>query len=173
MFERIQEVYGRLMARLLRVTWAVLLVYFGVAAIVLVVVGGRLGTDIFPAVDTGQFQLRLRVPTGTRVEETERVTLKALETIREEAGGDNVAITLSFVGTPPPNYPINYIYLWTSGPQEAVLLVALKRSSGIRLEDLQERLRAKLPTVPARHDALVRSGRHREPDHEPRRCDAD
>ncbi len=153
-FEPIQDVYARFMNHLLRVRWAVLVVYAGMAALVFVVVGRRLGTDIFPAVDTGQFQLRLRVPTGTRVEETERLTLKALETIRAEAGRENVAITLSFVGTTPPSYPINYIYLWTSGPQEAVLLVALKRNSGVRIEDLQERLRAKLPTVLPRGTTL-------------------
>lgn len=146
-FGRLQDLYARFLVRLLQLRVSLLLVYVGLAAVIFVVVGRRLGTDIFPAVDTGQFQLRLRVPTGTRVEETERLTLKALEAIRTAAGPDDVAITLSFVGTPPPNYPINYIYLWTSGPQEAVLLVALKHNSGIRIADLQERLRAKLPAV--------------------------
>src|SRR6185295_6890419 len=83
----------------------------------------------------------------TRVERTETITLKALQAIREEAGPGNVSITLSFVGTPPPNYPINSIFLWTSGPHEAVILVALERSSGIRVEDLKERLRRKLPPL--------------------------
>jgi len=51
---------------------------------------------------------------------------------------------LGFVGAQPPSYPINSIYLWTSGPQEAVLLVALKQGSSIRLADFKERLRQKL-----------------------------
>src|SRR5438128_871542 len=113
----------------------------------MLVVGRQLGTDIFPPVDSGQFQLRLRAPTGTRVERTETIALKALDAIRDEAGPDNVAITLSFVGTQPPNYPINSIYLWSSGPQEAVLLVAMRPNSGVRLEELKERLRNKLSTV--------------------------
>ena len=46
----------------------------------------------------GKFQLRLRAPTGTRVERTEVIALKALDAIKAEAGGDNVAITLGFVG---------------------------------------------------------------------------
>jgi multidrug efflux pump subunit AcrB len=110
-------------------------------------VGPRLGTDIFPAVDTGQFQLRLRAPTGTRVERTEVLALRALEAIRAEAGPENVAITLGFVGTQPPSYPINTIYLWTSGPHEAVLLVALQPNAHIRLDDFKERLRHKLPPL--------------------------
>jgi len=110
-------------------------------------IGRAVGTDIFPTVDTGQFQLRLRAPTGTRVERTETMTLQALDAIRAEAGADNVAITLSFVGTQPPNYPINSIYLWSSGPQEAVLLVAMRPNSRVRLEELKERLRNKLPSI--------------------------
>src|SRR5262249_2174519 len=47
----------------------------------------------------------------------------------------------------PASYPINSIYLWTSGPQEAVLLVALRADSHIRLSEFKERLRQKLPAV--------------------------
>ena len=54
-------------------------------------------------------------------------------------------ISLGFVGTQPPNYPINTIYLWSSGSEEAVLQVQLKPGTAIRIEDLKERLRQKLP----------------------------
>jgi multidrug efflux pump subunit AcrB len=56
-----------------------------------------------------------------------------------------VEISLGFVGTQPPNYPINTIYLWSSGSEEAVLQVQLKPGTAIRIEDLKERLRQKLP----------------------------
>src|SRR5262249_19173428 len=104
-----------------------------------------LGVDIFPQVSAGIFQLRLRAPIGTRVERTEVVALKALETIGREAGANNIDITLGFVGTQPASYPVNTIHLWTSGPHEAVLTIALKRGSGVRLEEFKERLRRKLP----------------------------
>jgi len=146
-FERIQGGYGRFLDNFLAVRWLTVLVYLGGTAFLIASIGASLGTDIFPVVDSGQFQLRLRAATGTRVEETERITKAALRAIREEAGPGNVAITLSFVGTVPPNYPINAIYLWTSGPHEAVLLVALKPGSGIRINELKERLRSKLPTL--------------------------
>ena len=73
--------------------------------------------------------------------------LKALDAIKAEAGADNVALTLSFIGTQPASYPINTIYLWTSGPQEAVLLVALKPNSPIHLAEFEERLRKRLPEI--------------------------
>ncbi len=71
-----------------------------------------------------------------------------LEEIGRQAGGaDNVDISVSLVGTASYNYPINAIYLWTSGPQEAVLRVALKKDSGIRIEDFKDRLRDQLPRM--------------------------
>ncbi len=147
LFPRIQEKYRRVMQLVLGWRWPIVAGYVVVAFAVIFLAGRGLGTDIFPSVDSGQFQLRLRAPTGTRVERTEVIALKALDAIRAEAGAENVAITLSFVGTQPPNYPINTIYLWTSGPQEAVLLVALKPNSRIRLDQFRERLRNKLPGI--------------------------
>ncbi|HMF14799.1 MAG TPA: efflux RND transporter permease subunit, partial [Gemmataceae bacterium] len=99
--------------------------------------GGRLGTEIFPAVDTGQFQLRLRAPDGTRIERTEEIGKEALRFI----GEDKVAVSLGYVGLIPSSYPINNIYLWTRGPEEAVLRLALKRDSGVRVEELKSQLR--------------------------------
>jgi multidrug efflux pump subunit AcrB len=58
-----------------------------------------------------------------------------------------VDITVSLVGTASYNYPINAIYLWTAGPQEAVLNIALKPDSGVRIDELKERLRTRLPRV--------------------------
>jgi len=146
-FSKLQQAYGRRVKRAMNFRWQILACYLVVVSACIFLVGRRLGTDIFPTVDAGQFQLRLRAPTGTRVERTEDIALKALDTIRAEAGPDNVAITLAFVGAQPASYPINSIHLWTSGPQEAVLLVALKPGSHVRLAEFQERLRQKLPNV--------------------------
>lgn len=99
------------------------------------------GSEIFPKVDAGQLQLRLRMPTGTRIERTEEATKKTLQLLADEAGKDNVAITSSFVGLQPPTFAINPIFLYTSGPHEAVINVNLKKGSGVEIEDLKERLR--------------------------------
>ena len=47
-------------------------------------VGSSLGTEIFPKVDSGQFQLRLRAADGTRIERTEEIAKKALDIIKEQ-----------------------------------------------------------------------------------------
>jgi multidrug efflux pump subunit AcrB len=125
-----------------RFRWPVVAIYTAAAGLFLLFSLPRIGTEIFPTIDSGQFQLRLRAPTGTRIERTEVISLKALDVIRNVVGPENVAITTGFIGVQPASYPINTIYLWTSGPQEAVLLVALKPSAAMSGEALKEKLRA-------------------------------
>ncbi len=139
--------YGGLAGGLLRLRWAVLPLYLAGVALWLSKAPERIGTDIFPVVDTGQFVLRLRAPTGTRIERTELVARSALDFIEREAGPGNVDVTLGFVGIHAAAYPVNLIHLWTSGPQETVLRVALRRGSGIALEPFKERLRKTLPAA--------------------------
>src|SRR3984893_11590408 len=144
-FDRLRASYDRFARAVMKRRRVIVLSYLVISGAVIFLVGGALGTEIFPVVDTGQFQLHLRAPAGTRIERTEQIALQTLEAIKREVGPDNVEISLGFVGTQPPNYPINTIYLWSSGSEEAVLQVQLKRGSGIGIEDLKERLRQKLP----------------------------
>ncbi len=100
-----------------------------------------MGKEIFPIVDTGQFKLRIRAATGTRIERTELVALRALQIVERLVGKEHVAISSGFIGVQPASYPINTLYLWTSGPHEAVLQVQLKPSAALRGEALKEKLR--------------------------------
>ena len=70
-----------------------------------VLVGRRLGTEIFPTVESGQLALRLRAPAGTRVENTEQLALKVLDLIKREVGSNNVALTMGLVGRACPQLP--------------------------------------------------------------------
>ena len=86
----------------------------------------RIGTEIFPDTQRPLLRIRLRAPTGTRVEETERITLRALDVIDKQVGPDKIEITSDFVGVVPSSYPVDLIHLFTSGPQEAIIQFALK-----------------------------------------------
>lgn len=138
--------FGQIVGGLTTVRWLLIPTYFVTAAAVIFFVGSYLGREIFPRVDYHQFQLRLRAPTGTRIEQTEEITREALAIIRQEAGPDNVAITLGYVGLIPSSYPINTVFHWSGGPEEVVLRVSLKAGSGVRTEELKSRLREKLST---------------------------
>ena len=124
--------------------WVVVSVYLVLAAALIVGVGQTLGLEIFPKVDAGRFQLRVRGPTGMRIEETEKLALDVLETIRGEVGANNLEISVGYIGLIPSSYPINAIFQWTGGPEELVLRVALKGETTIALEGLKERLRSLL-----------------------------
>src|SRR5437867_1699650 len=140
-FARFQRRYASLAQRVVRMRWLVLAIYLAIAGLVVVFLGQRLGTEIFPRVDAGQFQARLRGPTGTHVDGTEAIALQALDIIKNEVGPTNVEITLGFVGVHASSYPINLIYLWNGGSEEGVVQVQLKRGTPIRIEALKERLR--------------------------------
>jgi multidrug efflux pump subunit AcrB len=138
---RWQGRYAALARKLVAARWVVAGVYLVSAAVVVWLAGRRLGTEIFPKVDAGQIQLRLRGPTGTQIDGTEAIALQALDLIKQEVGPENVQITLGFLGVHGAAYPINFIYLWNGGPEEGVLQVQLKAGTTVRIEPLKERLR--------------------------------
>jgi multidrug efflux pump subunit AcrB len=145
LFERFREGYRGFTHGLVGWRWVVVPIYLIGAGLIIYFAGKTLGREIFPVVDAGQFELRLRAPAGTRIEATEKLAQQTLDAIAKEVGPDNVEITMGYVGVQNPAYPINTIYLWTSGSEEAVLQVQLKHTAKIAIADLQERLRQKLP----------------------------
>jgi multidrug efflux pump subunit AcrB len=140
-FERFKIGYVRRGGRL-RDSYILVSTVFVVVAIGLVWLLFRLtGTALFPGTDSGQAQVRLRLPVGTRFERTEDATRKLLSLADSIAGKGHTEITSAFIGTQPTSYPVNYIYLWTSGPNESVTKIKLKPGT-IPIADFRERLRA-------------------------------
>jgi multidrug efflux pump subunit AcrB len=144
LFDKLRGAYGWYLHQVLRLRWPLVGAYLAGAAVLLYVLYPRVGAEIFPTVETPQFQLRMRAPAGTRVERTEVMTLKAMDVIKNDVGPENVDITTDYVGVQPSSYPVNTIFLFTSGQHEAVLRVALKPDTPKRGAALEEELRAKL-----------------------------
>jgi multidrug efflux pump subunit AcrB len=116
-------------------------VYLVGAAVLIGVAFWAIGTDILPKANSHQFQLRLRATDGTRVERTEEITLKVLNIIRNEVGAEHVAISSAYVGNVPTSYGTSQIFVFNSGPHEAVLQVSLHEDYKVRIDALKERLR--------------------------------
>ena len=147
LMERIKNFYASILTILLKFR---LLVLAGYTLIVVMILAGTvpfLKTEIFPTGNPRSFQMRLKAEPGTRIELTEEYTRKVLELINKEAGSGNVEVSICYVGTQPPNFGVSNVYIWTSGPQEAVLLVALNHKAKIQMDEFKERLRAKLKEV--------------------------
>ena len=144
--DRLRGRLARSLERLARVRGLLVAVYAVVTVAIVVLVGLRLGREIFPTGGAHQFQLRFRAPAGTKFESTERLADDVLDEIKQAAGPNNVEITLGYVGVQPSSYPINTVFLWTGGSQEGVLHVALNADARIRLVDLEEDLRRRFAT---------------------------
>ena len=151
-FERFKERFARLSVKLSGKAKFFIPVYLIASLAIALLSYQFMGTEIFPKVDAGQFQMRLRMQTGTRIERTEDATKDILKIVDSLAGKGNVAITSSFAGLQPPTYAINSIFLWTSGPHEAVIKVNLKKNSGIRLDHFKEQLRS---TIKRKHPSVI------------------
>jgi len=139
--ERLRDRLAALLHRVAPVRGLLVVAYLAVTVGIVVTVGMSLGREIFPPSGVKAFQLRFRAPAGTKFESTERLARDVLDVIRDTAGPDNVDITLGYVGVQPSSYPINTIFLWTSGSHEGVLQVALRPEAPVKLEALQEKLR--------------------------------
>lgn len=138
--------YSAVVGRLVKTRWALLPAYLAVCALGIWLLGTNLGRDIFPRTDQGQFRMRLRAPDGTHIERTEMLAKQALQCVAEVVGADRIQQTLGYVGTIPSSYPINAVYQWSRGPEEAVLIIGLKRGGRANLATIQEQLRNRLAT---------------------------
>lgn len=145
LFDRIRGVYGGLVGVLVRLRWLVVPGYLVGCAAILWLVGMRVGTELFPQVDSGEFVLRFRPPAGSNFELTREMAVKCLTEIEREAKAENIEITMGFVGQVAPNFGIDNMLLFMRGPDDGQLRVAFRESAKIKLKDFRERLRKVLP----------------------------
>ena len=144
LFDRFQERYLGVIKKLINRRVLLTASYLIVSLLVVVVLGTRLGRGIFPEVDAGQFRLRMRGPDGTHIAKTEELAKQALQLVEDEFGADNVELTLGYVGMIHSNFPVNAVYQWSRGPEEAILYVDLNEDLNISDVEVKERLRKKL-----------------------------
>ena len=76
--------------------------------------------------DAGQFLLHLRAATGTRIEETARLTEQVTDTIRQMIPPEELRGTLENIGIPNSSINLSYNTSGVIGPADADVLVSLK-----------------------------------------------
>jgi multidrug efflux pump subunit AcrB len=102
-----------------------------------------LGRDFFPSVDAGQFLLHIRAHTGTRIEETERLTDQVNQVIRREIPANELGGILDNIGIPNSSIQLSYNTSGVIGPGDADILVQLKPGHA-PTEHYVRKLRARL-----------------------------
>jgi multidrug efflux pump subunit AcrB len=143
-FDRFRKRFHGVLERIMEFPTLLLGAYAVVAVLVFVLLGPRIAQEIFPSSASKQFRLRIDAPDGTRVAVTEALVQRVLASITQEAGAGNLDLTLGYIGTQGSSYPINTVFLWTSGPQQAIINVGLRPDSSLSLHSFEERLRQKL-----------------------------
>jgi multidrug efflux pump subunit AcrB len=82
------------------------------------------GQDFFPYVDAGQIKLHVRVPAGTRLEETERLMAKVENIVRDTIPPDELQLMTDHIGL-PVYWALLFYQTDTIGPQDADLQIEL------------------------------------------------
>jgi multidrug efflux pump subunit AcrB len=152
-FEKFKLRYLNLLDKIMANKRKVIVIYLAGSFSIIAISFFFIGKEIMPKIEHAhQFQLRLTGPDGLRIERTEEAVIETIKQIQNIVGKENVDITSSFVGMTPSSYGTNALYIFTSGPQEAILQVNLseeyKVSSLDELKDeIRKRVKENLPGI--------------------------
>jgi multidrug efflux pump subunit AcrB len=147
-FERVRESYRRNLGRVIvrrRLFLAVAAVAILASGLLLLVVG----QDFFPAVDAGMMRLHVRAPTGTRIEETERLVDRVEGLIRDVIPADELDGISDNIGL-PTSYNLAFYQTDSLGPQDADILVELRpshRPTAGYIDVIRERVGREMPLM--------------------------
>ena len=102
------------------------------------------GEDIFPSVDSGEFVIHVRAPTGTRIEETAALCDNVENDIRREIPPSELTTILDNIGLPYSALNTAYSNSAPVGPEDADIQVELAEKHRATNDYVRD-LRAKLP----------------------------
>lgn len=141
-FEKFRVNYSYRMRKWSTKAISLFLLYIFVAVGIVALLLPNVGTDVMPLSNSGDFQLRIQAPTGSRLEKTEQIVKEVLEEIKTLVPENGVAISSAFVGMQPATSPINPIFTFTNASHEAILQVSIDQElyTG-SIQDLKEQIR--------------------------------
>jgi multidrug efflux pump subunit AcrB len=126
-FERLRDAYHSLLCRVLRrralAGGAIAVFAFSSLGLLLVI-----GNDFFPYVDSGQMRLHVRCPTGTRIEESERIFASVEEEIRHVIPRHELKSILDNIGLPSSGINLAFSDTSTIGSGDGEILISLNEN---------------------------------------------
>ena len=103
-----------------------------------------LGFDFFPTVDSGQIKMHIRARSGTRVEETAKLSDQIETRIRQIIPTDQIATISDNIGLPNSGINLSYSNSAPVGPGDADIQIALKEGHSPTANYVRE-MRRQLP----------------------------
>lgn len=146
-FEQVREGYRELLTAALANRKRFLLGFAAVVALSFALVP-FLGANFFPTVDSGQILMHVRVPVGTRVEETAVRFSRIEQAIREVIPGEEIDTMVDNIGLPPSPTNLTYNNTGVMGSQDGDFQIALRkghRPSAEYVSALRETLPRQFP----------------------------
>ncbi len=123
-FERIRHGYRGLLEKAILRRKVFLPAFLAVVALSFLLVP-FLGSNFFPAVDSGQLLIHARVPVGTRIEETAARFARIEKEIRRTIPGSQIATLVDNIGLPASSINLTYNNTGTSGAHDGDFQIAL------------------------------------------------
>lgn len=142
-FERIKIAFLHRLEKLMPRRKLIVGLYFVLALGLAGICFALIGKDLMPRINSGQFQLRIKEPDGTRLERTEEKLHEVLNVIDSTVNG-HIAISSAYVGLIPSSYGTSNLYIFNSGTHEAVIQVNLDENYKVNMEQLKDALRRKI-----------------------------
>ena len=124
-FERFRDGYREILGGF--IAWRA----FGLTCVAILIgssffLGPVVGQDFFPTVDAGMLKMHLRAPSGTRVEETERIVDDLERAVKRVIPATELDSISDNIGLPAFAYVLAYYQTDSVGPQDADILISLK-----------------------------------------------
>jgi multidrug efflux pump subunit AcrB len=107
-----------------------------------------LGQNFFPSVDAGQINLHVRLPTGTRIEQTAAEFDHIEQAVRDTIPPAEIGNIVDNIGLPFSGLNLAYSNTGTIGPQDGDILISLNeghRPTADFVKELRERLPTEFP----------------------------
>ena len=124
-FERFRESYQGILGTAIRHRKIFGVLFLG-ACILSFALLPLVGEDFFPSVDSGEFTLHMRAPTGTRIEETAALCDRAENDIRSQIAPSEFQTIIDNIGLPYSSLNLSYSNSAPIGAGDADILVELK-----------------------------------------------
>jgi CzcA family heavy metal efflux pump len=107
-----------------------------------------LGSNFFPAVDSGQILMHARVPVGTRVEASAARFAAIEDSIRRVIPAEEITTLVDNIGLPPSSINLTYNSTGVVGTQDGDIQIALRkehRPTADYVRELRDRLPREFP----------------------------
>ncbi len=149
-FEAARERYSQVLEFFLlrkTVTVVCFLAFYGVSCCLIPLIG----MDYFPQVDAGQLRLHLRAPTGTRLEETERIFMRVEDEIKALMAPGDLNSILDNIGLPTSGINLAYGDNITTSEFDGEILLSLneehEQSTFVYAKKIRQMIKEKFPEV--------------------------